>query len=132
MSKDATAGPWRVGEGPGGSVEIWGRMRFNSSPILASMESEPRKANAELICKAVNYYRNDWRADPSADGRWQAGCDFALVQLCEAIGVDPKSVRWDAATETLDGDVNAVIWNILRARFGDDWDPDQVQPPVTK
>ena len=29
-------------------------------------------------------------------------------------------VNWDAATETLDGDVQAVIGNILRARFGED------------
>lgn len=70
----------------------------------------------------------DWRDDPAADERWQAGCDFALVQLCHALDVDPKAVRWDAATETLDGDVIAVIWNIiasfLRVKMGDDWDPD--------
>lgn len=66
----------------------------------------------------------DWKDDPSADERWQAGCDFAMVQLCHALDVDPKAVRWDAATETLDGDVIAVIWNILRAKMGDDWDPD--------
>ncbi len=72
----------------------------------------------------------DWKDDPSADERWQAGCDFAMVQLCEALGVDPKSVRWDAATETLDGDVSAVIWNILRAKMGDDWDAPSTPSPV--
>ena len=72
----------------------------------------------------------DWKDDPSADERWQAGCDFAMVQLCEALGVDPKSVRWDAATETLDGDVSAVIWNILRAKMGDDWDGPSTPSPV--
>jgi hypothetical protein len=70
---------------------------------------------------------DDWRDDPSADERWNAGLDFAMGQFCAALGVDPKSVRWDAATETLDGDVNAVIWNILRARFGEDWDPAAVE-----
>lgn len=72
---------------------------------------------------AVEKEADDWRDDPSADERWNAGLDFAMGQFCAALGVDPKSVRWDAATETLDGDVNAVIWNILRARFGEDWDP---------
>jgi hypothetical protein len=65
---------------------------------------------------------DNWRDDPSADERWQAGCDFAMVQLCAVVGVDPKSVNWDAATETLDGDVSAVIGNILRAKLGDDFD----------
>lgn len=65
----------------------------------------------------------DWREDPSADESWQAGCDFAMVHLCMCLGVDTKSVSWDAATESLDGDVSAVLWNILRAKLGDDWDP---------
>lgn len=49
--------------------------------------------------------------------------DFALLQLCGFLGVDPQSVSWDAATETRDGDVRAVIGNILRAKFGEEWDP---------
>jgi hypothetical protein len=44
---------WRVGDREP-YVEIWGPMRMNNYPILASMESEPRKANAELIVRAVN------------------------------------------------------------------------------
>lgn len=64
---------------------------------------------------------DDWQDDPSADERWNAGCDFAMTHLCSVLGVDPKAVTWDAATETLDGDVEAVIGNILSARFGDDW-----------
>jgi hypothetical protein len=51
------------------------------------------------------------------------GIDFALEQLCGFLGVDQAAVCWDAATETLDGDVRSVIGNILRARFGDDWSP---------
>jgi len=68
--------------------------------------------------------QEDWRDDPSADERWNAGVDFVMKQICYALGVDPKDVRWDAATETVDGDVNAVIWNIFRAKMGEDWDPD--------
>lgn len=63
----------------------------------------------------------DWRDDPSADERWNAGLDYGQTQLCKVLGVDPTSVSWDAATETLDGDVQSVIGNILTARFGDDW-----------
>jgi hypothetical protein len=70
----------------------------------------------------------DWRDDPAADERWNAGLDFAMKQLCAALGVDPEQVTWDAATETVDGDVNAVIWNILRTRFGDNWDPNATHP----
>lgn len=66
---------------------------------------------------------DDWRDDPGADERWNAGLDFAMVRFCQYLGVDPGSVSWDAATETLDGDVSAVIGNILRAKFGEDWAP---------
>jgi hypothetical protein len=51
------------------------------------------------------------------------GIDFALEQLCTFLGVDPHMVSWDAATETVDGDVQAVIGNIMRAKYGDDFDP---------
>lgn len=59
--------------------------------------------------------------DPTDDPRWNDGCDFAMTQLCAFLGVDPESVRWDAATETVEGDIQAVIGNIFRAKFGDDW-----------
>jgi hypothetical protein len=61
--------------------------------------------------------------DPTADEGWNAGCDFAMMQLCKFLGVDPEKVTWDAATETVEGDVQAVIGNILRMKFGDDWSP---------
>lgn len=64
-----------------------------------------------------------WKDDPSADERWNAGLDFGMVQLCTVFGVDPHTVNWDAATETLDGDVCAAIGNILRTKYGDDFDP---------
>ncbi|MGG3810913.1 DUF3850 domain-containing protein [Methylorubrum rhodesianum] len=63
----------------------------------------------------------NWRADPSADERWCAGVDYAQEQLCHVLGVDPSDVNWDAATETLDGDMQAVICTILAAWGGDDW-----------
>ncbi|GJE29786.1 DUF551 domain-containing protein [Methylobacterium organophilum] len=63
----------------------------------------------------------DWRKDPSADDRWNAGLDYGQRQLCAVLGVDPGSVSWDAATETLDGDVRSVIGNILTAWAGDEW-----------
>ena len=66
---------------------------------------------------------SEWREDPSSDERWLDGCNFAMEQLCEFLGVNPRDVRWDAATETLDGDVQAVIGNILRAKYGEDWGP---------
>ena len=73
----------------------------------------------------------DWRDDPSADERWNAGLDYGMKQFCAVLGVDPNEVRWDAATETLDGDVSAAIWNILRTKMGDEWDPDATPLPVT-
>jgi len=66
---------------------------------------------------------DDWREDPSADERWNAGVDFVMKLLCDFLGVDPDDVTWDAATETVDGDVSAVIGNILRTKYGEDWGP---------
>lgn len=56
------------------------------------------------------------------------GIDFALGQLCAFLNVDQTAVTWDAATETLDGDVRSVIGNILRAKFGEDWSPAAPSP----
>ena len=64
-----------------------------------------------------------WLDDPASDERWNAGLDFGMTQLCSLLGVDTEAVTWDAATETLDGDVRAVLGNILRAKYGDDWGP---------
>ena len=63
----------------------------------------------------------DWRNDPTADERWNAGCDFAMTMLCQVVKADPDKVSWDAATETLEGDVSAVIGNILTEGLGEDW-----------
>ena len=59
--------------------------------------------------------------DLASDERWNAGVDYAITQLCEMLGVDPNAISWDAATETLDGDVCSVIGNALRAAYGDEW-----------
>ena len=53
------------------------------------------------------------------DQNLDAGIDFALEQLCKFLNLDPGLVNWDAATETGEGDVQAVIGNIFRNRFGD-------------
>lgn len=50
-----------------------------------------------------------------------AGINYAIERLCEALGVDPRSISWDAATETMDGDVVSVICNVLRAAYGEKW-----------
>lgn len=82
-----------------------------------------------LLDKAAAPTGEDWRDDPSADERWDAGCQFAMDMLCDVLGVDPKSVNWDAATETLDGDVASVIGNIMRAKYGDEWSARDASPP---
>lgn len=59
--------------------------------------------------------------DLASDDRWNAGVNYAIERLCEILGVDPKAVNWDAATETLDGDVMSVICNVLVAAYGEEW-----------
>jgi len=75
---------------------------------------------------------DDWKDDPSANECWNAGLDYGMVRFCKCLGVNPKSVNWDAATEELDGDVCAVIGNILRVKFGEDWDPTAAQPQTAR
>lgn len=61
--------------------------------------------------------------DPTDDIRWVSGCNFAVTQLARSLGVPLDAFSWDAATETLDGDVTSVLWNVLYAAFGEDWEP---------
>ncbi len=75
---------------------------------------------------------NDWRDDPAADERWNAGCDFAMMQLCSVLGVAPQSIRWDAATETLDGDVCSEIGNIIEQALGENWQDRSLPLPGDK
>jgi hypothetical protein len=81
----------------------------------------PRTLAQQAIDQSV---AEDWRDDPAADERWNAGVDFVMQQLCTVLAVDPKKITWDAATETLDGDVEAVIRNIMHTKYGEDWSPD--------
>jgi hypothetical protein len=80
----------------------------------------PRLNLSNLDAAAPAAGGDGWCDDPTSDERWNEGCDFAMKQLCAALDVDPNSVTWDAATETVDGDIQAVIWNILRAKYGED------------
>lgn len=72
----------------------------------------------------------DAASDPTANPAWNDGCDYAMTQLCLFLGVNQNDVRWDAATETVEGDVQAVIGNILRAKFGEDWGPSDCLTPA--
>lgn len=96
---------------------------FNGEQYLAEAVREIARLKG-LPAADATARREDWKDDPRADERWNAGCDFAMLRLCEALQVDPHMVSWDAATETVDGDVRAVIWNILQAKMGEDWSPD--------
>ncbi|TKT80030.1 hypothetical protein [Aquamicrobium sp. LC103] len=94
---------------------------LNVATATEAMNAVRAIAKSALTQPAAPQEADDWHDDPSADERWNAGLDFGMKQLCAAVGVDPDAVMWDAATETLDGDVQSVIWNILRARFGEDF-----------
>lgn len=59
--------------------------------------------------------------DLASDDRWNAGVNYAIERLCEIFGIDPKTISWDAATETLDGDVMSVLCNVLVAAYGEEW-----------
>lgn len=93
------------------------------NPIWEDLSHVESLRATPAATKSADAGGEDWRDDPSADERWNAGLDFAMQQLCKVLDVDPAKVTWDAATETVDGDVRAVIWNILRAKMGEDWKP---------
>ena len=62
--------------------------------------------------------------DLASDERWNEGVNYAIKQLCELLGIDWRTINWDAATETLDGDVRSVIGNVLVAAYGEEWSSD--------
>ncbi|WP_293811275.1 hypothetical protein [uncultured Bosea sp.] len=95
---------------------------------LTAREAGRQAANVVRANLSPSAQDKSWRDDPTADERWNAGCDFAMTQLCSYLNVDPVSVSWDAATETVEGDVSAVIGNILSAKFGENWSPDASAP----
>lgn len=49
------------------------------------------------------------------------GVSYGIEALAHVLGIDVNSFSHDAATETMEGDVKAVISNALTARFGDEW-----------
>lgn len=59
--------------------------------------------------------------EPRDTDDFHAGVDFAIEALAVALGIDVNSFSHDAATETFDGDVLAVIGNALTAALGEDW-----------
>ena len=52
---------------------------------------------------------------------FHAGVDFTIEALAIALGIERTSFSHDAATETMEGDVIAVIGNALTACLGEDW-----------
>lgn len=95
---------------------------------FTAREAGRQAANVVRANLTASVQEKDWRQDPTADERWNAGCDFAMTRLCVYLNVDPASVSWDAATESVDGDISAAIGNILRAKFGENWSPDVSDP----
>lgn len=104
-----------------------GQVHF-ARAIMESVAETIEKALAAATASAAE--TDNWRDDPSRDERWNAGVDFVMTRLCDFLSVDPQTVNWDAATETLDGDVQSVLGNILRRHFGEYWGPG-VNPPLT-
>jgi hypothetical protein len=103
--REATANNWH---------EITARhLAYHQKRVVAA--SQPARTEPQSASMASD--------DPTASKEWNDGCDFAMTQLCKFLDVEPSSVSWDAATETVEGDVSAVIGNILRAKFGEDWGP---------
>lgn len=121
------AQPAREGEADGA------RKRQRAKELIADLDARGMKTLGDIAkaqAPVAHMKEEDWRDDPSADERWNAGLDYGLEQLCICLDCDPKSVSWDAATETLDGDVRSVIGNILRAKFGEDWASSTPPPPA--
>lgn len=79
-----TPGPWKVGDRKP-YVEVWGPMRMNHSPILASMESEPREANARLMAAAPDMLAAlrevEWIFDGQEDITETGGANDAMKAL---------------------------------------------------
>lgn len=100
--------------------------RRRAEKAEAALSREPRGCPTPGVCSCPREQEGGeapvaWQDDPSADERWNAGCDFAMLQLCSVVGADPKKVMWDSATETLDGDVQSTIGKIIEAGLGENW-----------
>lgn len=51
---------------------------------------------------------------------FHTGITYAIEALSCVLGIDVNSFSHDAATETTEGDVMAVLGNCLNAKFGED------------
>lgn len=122
-ARDWSRGKYGMPIGDEASRGCWQVMLWRAPVDLCALAAAPATPEP-----AAGGERDNWRDDPSADDRWNAGLDYGQTQLCAVLGVDPQSVSWDAATETLDGDVQSVICNILTVWGGDDWR--DLSPPI--
>lgn len=98
---------------------LWGLCshRARCGKFGSCVAAAQRKAiiNGDFPSRPAEKKADDWRDDPTSEEQWNAGVDFAMKQLCSALDVKPDSITWDAATETVEGDIQSVMWNILRA-----------------
>lgn len=60
-------------------------------------------------------------------GSFETGMEWAVETIGEMLGVSANDYSWDAATEEWEGDVRAMMCNMLTAALGDDWQ-DKIKP----
>jgi hypothetical protein len=122
------------------AIEAWNRRA--SKPSTSTAEAEPVAYVGQRHLTALAAGEDPdavlWRhqngkgtlvalyahPSPSGDGEngeLDAGINYAIERLCEIFDVDPKSISWDAATETMDGDVRSVFCNVMVAAYGEEW-----------
>ena len=63
--------------------------------------------------------------DGEPAGTFEQGVEWAVEAIGEMLGVSANDYSWDAATEEWEGDVHAVMCNMLTAAFGENWKPAQ-------
>ncbi len=105
------------------NMALIGRALSDRTDIEADLfVDELRSLVTDVFVNNRIYATPEPRADMrEEDGGLDAGINYAIERLCEALAVDPNSISWDAATETMDGDVVSVICNVLRAAYGEKW-----------
>ena len=52
---------------------------------------------------------------------FEKGMEWAVEAIGEMLGVSANDYSWDAATEEWEGDVRAVMGNMLTAALGEEW-----------
>lgn len=65
-------------------------------------------------------------------GTFEDGVIWATEMWASCLGVPSESISWDAATETYDGDVAAVLHGIMASAFGDEWSNNLHPRPLAK